>query len=74
MFFLTQEVHDISYSHEKNTPAQRANIQYDDKSLYISLNTEEKKNHLYVQHTVHTSIYRACYISKLASMHTIFAL
>lgn len=21
MFFLTQEVHDISYSHEKNTPA-----------------------------------------------------
>lgn len=62
MFFLTQEVHDISYSHEKKTPQQykRANIQYDDKSLYISLNTEEKKNHLYVQHTVHTSIYRAC--------------
>lgn len=45
MFFLTQEVHDISYSHEKKTPQQykRANIQYDDKSLYISLNTEEKR-------------------------------
>lgn len=38
----------------KNQQYKRAILQYDDKNLYINLNTEEKNDHLYVQHTVHT--------------------
>lgn len=75
-WFFTHEVHKISiFSHEKfaNTKEPFYNTMIKTCTKFW---TQKKKKWPFkcTTYNIHTSITRACYVSKLASIHTIFAL